>query len=399
MKRKGNPSSKKSELSKRVKIEGKLKNGGSSASGSGEVITRNGGGGKQQNLRLNSPIKAEKKSQAKSSSKFGKKAKAKGLGGDITFRGVRNDGKHQSMVDLICLKNIFAVQLPKMPRSYIVRLVLDRKHLSLALCKDGRIIGGICFRPFNKQGFAEIVFCAVTATEQVRGFGTLLMNHLKEYVKPMGVEYFLTYADNFAIGYFKKQGFTKQVTMDPERWTRYIKDYDGGTLMECKISKLIDYTQINTILDQQRDCVLKQIRQISSSHVLYEGLKVFRDKTKASSNGSMKKIALADIKGVLEAGWEPGMRNSAPPCADNRHPKIRQLQAKFGVVLKKLAQHEASWPFREPVDRSYTNYYEIITQPMDLSTMEGRLNKFEYVSKSHFFGDFHLMINNCRRFN
>ena len=36
------------------------------------------------------------------------------------------------------------------------------------------------------------------------------------------------YADNYAIGYFKKQGFTKQVTMDRSRWVGYIKDYDGG---------------------------------------------------------------------------------------------------------------------------------------------------------------------------
>ena len=32
-----------------------------------------------------------------------------------------------------------------------------------------------------------------------------------------GLEYFLTYADNNAVGYFEKQGFTKEVTMDRER--------------------------------------------------------------------------------------------------------------------------------------------------------------------------------------
>jgi histone acetyltransferase len=29
------------------------------------------------------------------------------------------------------------------------------------------IIAGICYRLFHEQGFAEIVFCAVTADEQV----------------------------------------------------------------------------------------------------------------------------------------------------------------------------------------------------------------------------------------
>merc|ERR1712224_857517 len=103
------------------------------------------------------------------------------------------------------------------------------------------VIGGICFRPFEPQGFAEIVFCAVTSSEQVKGYGTRIMNHLKEHVKKKGLEYFLTYADNYAIGYFRKQGFTKQVTMPRERWKGYIKDYDGGTLMECKINMKVDY--------------------------------------------------------------------------------------------------------------------------------------------------------------
>lgn len=31
------------------------------------------------------------------------------------------------------------------------------------------------------------------------------MNQLKEVVKGQGIEYFLTYADNYATGYFKKQ--------------------------------------------------------------------------------------------------------------------------------------------------------------------------------------------------
>jgi histone acetyltransferase len=31
------------------------------------------------------------------------------------------------------------------------------------------------------------------------------------------------------------QGFTKELTMERERWHGYIKDYDGGTLMEFAI--------------------------------------------------------------------------------------------------------------------------------------------------------------------
>lgn len=39
----------------------------------------------------------------------------------------------------------------------------------------------------------------------LQGYGTHLMNHLKEYHIKHNILYFLTYADEYAIGYFKKQ--------------------------------------------------------------------------------------------------------------------------------------------------------------------------------------------------
>ena len=42
------------------------------------------------------------------------------------------------------------------------------KHYSLVLMKERRVIGGICFRPFIQQSFAEIVFCAVAANEHLK---------------------------------------------------------------------------------------------------------------------------------------------------------------------------------------------------------------------------------------
>lgn len=49
--------------------------------------------------------------------------------GILQFRVIRNDGDRRHMIWLTQVKNIFATQLPKMPREYIARLVFDRKHL------------------------------------------------------------------------------------------------------------------------------------------------------------------------------------------------------------------------------------------------------------------------------
>ena len=130
---------------------------------------------------------------------------------------VTNDGSHTNLVRLVGLKNLFAKQLPKMPKDYIVRLVFDRRHKSLAILSDDpnvkgtddEIIGGICYRAYHDMKFSEIAFCAVSQNQQVKGYGTKLMCLLKQHSVKEKIEYFITYADNYAIGYFKKQGFTR----------------------------------------------------------------------------------------------------------------------------------------------------------------------------------------------
>ena len=131
------------------------------------------------------------------------------------------------------------------------------------------VIGGICYRPFDAQEFAEIVFCAVSSTEQVKvcltfilyeeqewwhllqGYGSHLMNHLKDYISShTNVKHFLTYADNYAIGYFKKQvkkkgtfligvtngkgqGFTTEITFGPQAKVGWftLKTMNGATIL------------------------------------------------------------------------------------------------------------------------------------------------------------------------
>ena len=79
------------------------------------------------------------------------------------------------------------------------------------------------------------------------------MNKLKDHCKDQGLQYFLTYADNNAIGYFKKQGFNMALKMPMEKWKEYIKDYDGGTLMEAYCNLMIDYSNLSEIIKQQKN--------------------------------------------------------------------------------------------------------------------------------------------------
>jgi histone acetyltransferase len=99
---------------------------------------------------------------------------------DIEFRVVNNDGRKDSSIILTGLKCIFQKQLPKMPKEYIARLVYDRTHLSLAIVKRPlEVVGGITYKPFKGRTFAEIVFCAISSEQQVKGYGAHMMSHLK----------------------------------------------------------------------------------------------------------------------------------------------------------------------------------------------------------------------------
>jgi histone acetyltransferase len=274
-----------------------------------------------------------------------------------------------------------------MPREYITRLVYDRRHDSLAIIKqNGAVIGGITYRLFPDRGFCEIVFCAISSSEQVKGFGAALMNQLKEQVRRVSkgqVKHYLTYADNYAIGYFKKQGFTREVTLDRSVWAGYIKDYDGGTLMQCTIVEGVDYLNIYPMLHQQKMNLVREIDAVTGCAKVYPGLpeRAFP-------------LEVEKILGLREAGWTVEMSKQAET------PRRGRLYEMLRPLLNELQTHPAAWPFLKPVDREEVpSYYTIISLPMDLSTMDGKLEADMYGSLPEFIADFNLIIQNCRAFN
>lgn len=311
------------------------------------------------------------------------------LEGRIEFRVVNNDGSRESFLILTGLKNIFQRQLPKMPREYISRLVYDRNHVSIAVVrKPMTVVGGIAYRPFESHRFAEIVFCAISSSEQVRGYGAHMMNHLKDYVKnTTQIMHFLTYADNYAIGYFKKQGFTKDITLPKEQWMGYIKDYEGGTLMQCTMVPRIRYLDASKILLLQKAAINKKIREISRNDVVYPGIEAFKKEPGTEINPM-------SIAGVKEAGW------TAEIDALARRPKRHGEFAIMQHLLGEMQAHPSAWPFTSPVSKEdVPDYYDLIKEPMDLSTMELKVEKDQYDGMESFVYDARLIFDNCRKYN
>ncbi|KAL5523700.1 hypothetical protein ACEPAG_7873 [Sanghuangporus baumii] len=314
--------------------------------------------------------------------------------GIIQVTAIENDKTPRSLIILTGLKTLFQKQLPKMPREYIARLTFDTNSKALAIIKHGyKVVGGICYRPFPQRGFAEIVFFATASVDQVKGYGGMLMNHFKMHIRKTypDMMHFLTYADNYAVGYFQKQGFSKQITLDRAVWAGYIKDYEGGTIMECHMLPKVDYLHTQELIAQQREAILTKIRQMSKSHVVYPGLPQFQE-------GQPECITLdpQDVPGLRETGWTPDMQTEVTQLYYAKSP----LYAAMRRILVELQNHPLAWAFLHPVKaEEVPDYYNVIKHPMDFSTMEHKLETGQYSTMDAFVADGLLVFRNCRTYN
>ncbi|KAF1973024.1 GCN5-related histone actyltransferase [Bimuria novae-zelandiae CBS 107.79] len=237
--------------------------------------------------------------------------------GEIQFRVINNDGSRQSTIILTGLKNLFQKQLPKMPKDYIARLVYDRNHTSLALVK----------MPLE----------VVSSDQQVKGYGAHLMAHLKDYVR----------------------------ASSPSVWMGFIKDYEGGTLMQCSMLPRIRYLEASRMLLKQKETVQAKIRSLSKSHVIHAPPQKW-------ANGDLTPINSNSIPAIRATGWSPSIDTLArkPPC-----------------------------PFLKPVNKDeVSGYYNVITSLMDLTTIEERLEKRDYDTLRDFINNLKLIFNNCWKY-
>lgn len=303
------------------------------------------------------------------------------------------------------MKNIYAKQLPNMPKDYIVRLVFDQSHKSLIAVKEGAVLGGITYRLFSRQALAEIAFCAVSSSEQVKGYGSRLMSKLKTHARDAeGVTHLITFADNNAVGYFSKLGFSKEILLEREKWSGYIKEYDGGTLMESLLhppARALP-ADFGAAIRGQRGAVEAKIKELTCSHVVHPGLSHFRD-APPRPGATRPPLPVASIPGLAAAGWTPAplrFRLVAPGCGSGA-PTRENLHRFMKGVHVSVLDHPDGWPFAEPVDgEEVSDYYDIVKEPVDLRMIGERLELGDYyVTLEVFAADFRRMFHNCRLYN
>eukprot|EP00644_Phytophthora_capsici_P003893 jgi/Phyca11/15732/fgenesh1_pg.PHYCAscaffold_15_\ len=83
-------------------------------------------------------------------------------------------------------------------------------------------------------------------------------------------------------------------------------------------------------------------------------------------------------------------------------PMPSDLHARCARLHADLSRHVLAWPFLEPVDPVALNvptYFDVISRPMDLSTMGAKLNAGEYHDPAEYRADLLLMFANAIEFN
>ena len=332
-----------------------------------------------------------------------------------------NSNCKRTLRKLFEVSDVFQNQLPMMPKNYILSQVMNTKNRALTLIKDGIIIAGILYRPFYQRGFAEIVFLSVDAKEQIKGYGVFIVDLLKEHFKKeivyfytenivinditgevknsevckerpieeylkgikkedlenlsenkfvkRGCLYFMTYDDHYALTFFAKQGFSLRKTSDD--WVKYIKDYDGGSLMEC----IVDWN-FNYILKTEE--ILKEKEKF---------FKIFCDQN------LIKKLDKNFTKNSIL-----GEEDSIEPRQKLTYST--HILNGFEYILSVIMMDPHSWAFLNAVSElEVPGYSAIIKEPMDLGTMMKKVENKEYKNFIEFQKDFKLIAKNCLEFN
>ncbi|XP_060810725.1 nucleosome-remodeling factor subunit NURF301 [Amyelois transitella] len=111
--------------------------------------------------------------------------------------------------------------------------------------------------------------------------------------------------------------------------------------------------------------------------------------------------------GILQSEADNIDEYICPNCQKNNSvnfANMKELTPKDFENLKRLVKqiqlHKNAWPFMEPVDpREAPTYYKVIKEPMDLQTVERKVNEQTYSTLSEFIGDMTKIFDNCRYFN
>ncbi|CUM64800.1 uncharacterized protein PRCAT00002412001 [Priceomyces carsonii] len=123
-----------------------------------------------------------------------------------------------------------------------------------------------------------------------------------------------------------------------------------------------------------------------------------------SQNSNEGKVEPDTSSAPAPASLEPAPKPPQEPDLNNLPEEpMPKHQAKFALnTIRAIKRLRDAGPFVHPVDTVKLNiplYYNYIPRPMDLSTIERKINLSAYEVPNQVVDDFNLMVANCLKFN
>ncbi|KAJ2724341.1 hypothetical protein GGI07_002020 [Coemansia sp. Benny D115] len=91
-----------------------------------------------------------------------------------------------------------------------------------------------------------------------------------------------------------------------------------------------------------------------------------------------------------------------PAALPDDIPVVDKALDRARTILGKLKKDDNAWPFLKPVDPiafGVPTYFDIVKNPMDLSTVQKKLSRKSYASVADFVADVRLIFDDCVLFN
>jgi len=99
----------------------------------------------------------------------------------------------------------------------------------------------------------------------------------------------------------------------------------------------------------------------------------------------------------------PGRKQSSPktgdPAKDGLRKKLRSLFNSIYYWTNSEGIQPIGVFLEKPSEKEYPDYYDIITEPIDMTMIEGRIKNMTYRSEEELLADCKLMFSNCRLYN